>query len=186
MPGMSGNTTGRTKHISSHGTCEMATYSVDGNETEVNPTAFADSLPTRPARSPRQRTWIGGRDHAFSRMLGVSSTSAEKTVSAPPIMRLIRHTIARCSGSYFALPDPTWMWQRAVLGGTGTCTCAKREQRIEKVATFTSRRFLAMVCLPAHGYHRVCASLLLVVYIDKEDDVETLRYIAPNRCNVEL
>lgn len=65
-------------------------------------------------------TWIGGRDHAFSRMLGVSSTSAANTVSPPPIMRLMRQTMARCSGSYLALPDPTWMWQRAVLGGTGT------------------------------------------------------------------
>ena len=70
---------------------------------------------------PPTPTCIGGRDQALPLMLGVSSTSAVKTASAPPIMRLIRHTIDRCSGSYLALPIPTWMWHRAVFGGTGTC-----------------------------------------------------------------
>lgn len=74
-------------------------------------------------------TWIGGLDHVFSRMLGVSSTSAAKTASEPPIMRLIRHMMARCSGSYLALPEPTWMWQRAVLDGTGTYHRGRRVRR---------------------------------------------------------
>lgn len=65
-------------------------------------------------------TCIGGRDHPFPRMLGVSSTSAVNTASDPPIMRLIRHTMERCSGSYLALPNPTCIWHRAVFGGTGT------------------------------------------------------------------
>ncbi len=77
-----------------------------------------------------RHTCIGGRDHPFPRMLGVSSTSAVNTASDPPIMRLIRQTMERCSGSYLALPNPTCMWHRAVFGGTGTWRWWRRGGRL--------------------------------------------------------
>mmetsp|Transcript_68393 Transcript_68393/g.190079 ORF Transcript_68393/g.190079 Transcript_68393/m.190079 type:complete len:221 (+) Transcript_68393:281-943(+) len=65
---------------------------------------------------------IGGRLHAFARVVCMRSTSAWSMNSAPPGKRLILHTIAFWSGSNFARPAPTLMFVRAVLGGTGTLT----------------------------------------------------------------
>jgi hypothetical protein len=52
-------------------------------------------------------------------VLGIKVTSAVIIYSQPPGKRLIRHTMARCSGSNLARPVETLIWVFAVLGGTG-------------------------------------------------------------------
>mmetsp|Transcript_73241 Transcript_73241/g.177065 ORF Transcript_73241/g.177065 Transcript_73241/m.177065 type:complete len:238 (-) Transcript_73241:734-1447(-) len=65
-------------------------------------------------------TMMGGRTHAFLRVAAMSSTLPRSTYSAPPGNLRMRHTMAFCSGSYLARPDPTLMCARAVVGGVGT------------------------------------------------------------------
>jgi hypothetical protein len=51
--------------------------------------------------------------------MGIKSTSAFNRHSALPGKRLMRHTMACCSGSYLALPNVTLTFDLAVFLGTG-------------------------------------------------------------------
>ena len=68
-------------------------------------------------------TWnskcMGGRAHFLPFVLVINSAVACIAYSCFPGKRRIRHTIARCSGSYFALPDVTRTLHLAVFGGQG-------------------------------------------------------------------
>ena len=68
-------------------------------------------------------TWnsalIGGLLQGLGRTVGIKSTSAVMLQSAFPGKRFTRHTIACCSGSYFARPKECLIFALAVFFGTG-------------------------------------------------------------------
>jgi hypothetical protein len=69
-------------------------------------------------------TWnsilIGGLAHAFGRTVRTSSKSADSIHSTFPGNLLILHTMAFCSGSYFARPNEFLIFDLEVFFGTGT------------------------------------------------------------------
>lgn len=91
-------------------------------------------------------TLIGGRDHAFGRTVRTNSKSADNIHSAFPGNLLILHTIAFCSGSYFARPKEFLIFDLEVFFGTGTLiTTWVANNFSEKLAmTFRLMEHLAM------------------------------------------
>ena len=76
-------------------------------------------IPLAANRGHENSIVMGGLDQAFPDVEAANSASANKPNSLPPGKRLIRHTMAWCSGSYLALPSFARHLHRAVFLGHG-------------------------------------------------------------------